>query len=118
MLRLIHSFDVKSGVEAESFIAWLDAELWRRSREFGCLERKTWIYMDGLEGDYENNRPVKRPRYLHEAFWRNQEGAENFRRWLLSRDATEFRRRWFDGITNHTVLRYLDYEGRPLTGDD
>ena len=39
MLRLIHSFDIKPGVHAESFVEWLDSELWERSKPFGCLER-------------------------------------------------------------------------------
>ena len=69
MLRLIHSFDVKSDVQVESFIEWLDHELWERSKPFGCLERKTWIYLDGIEGTYEHGKPAKRPRYLNEAFW-------------------------------------------------
>lgn len=116
MLRLVHSFDVKSGPDSEHFISWLDGELMRLSQPFGCLERKTWVFLDGLEGTYENNRPITRPRYLHEAFWQNQEGAEDFRKWLLSAEAREFRRKWFDHITNHTVLRYIDYDAHPQAG--
>ena len=92
MLRLIHSFDVKPGVPEESFIEWLDSELWQRSKAFGCLERKTWRFLDGLEGSYEQNRPARRPKYLNEAFWPHQEAAENFRRWLISEEARPFRR--------------------------
>ena len=117
MLRLIHSFDVKQGVPAESFIEWLDHELWARSEPFGCLERKTWIYLDGIDGTYEHGKAAKRPRYLNEAFWPHQEAAENFRKWLLSDDAVAFRRRWFDGIQNHTVLRYVDYGPRDTVGE-
>jgi hypothetical protein len=118
MLRLIHSFDVKPDVPAESFIEWLDSELWERSKPFGCLERKTWIFLDGLEGTYEQSHPVKRPRYLNEAFWPHQEAADNFRRWLLSDVAREFRRKWFDGITHHTVLRYVVYGTRDVIGEE
>ena len=84
MLRLIHSFDVKPGVEVESFVEWLDHELWVRSEPFGCTERKTWIYLDGIDGNYEHGKPARRPRYLNEAFWPHQQAAENFRVWLLS----------------------------------
>jgi hypothetical protein len=84
MLRLIHSFDVKAGVPVESFVEWLDHELWAVSEPFGCIERKTWIYLDGIDGTYEHGHPARRPRYLNEAFWPHQEAAENFRKWLLS----------------------------------
>ena len=117
MLRLIHSFDVKSGVEVESFIEWLDHELWVRSKPFGCIERRTWIYLDGIDGNYEQGKPARRPRYLNEAFWPHQQAAEDFRRWLLSDAATGFRRRWFDAVSNHTVLRYVDYSGRDTVGE-
>jgi len=55
---------------------------------------------------------------LNEAFWPHQEAAENFRKWLLSDEAREFRRKWFDGIANHTVLRYVDYSGRDTVGEE
>jgi hypothetical protein len=118
MLRLIHSFDIKPGVPVESFIEWLDHELWARSEPFGCIERKTWIYLDGIDGTYEQGRPARRPRYLNEAFWPHQQAAEDFRKWLLSEDARDFRRRMFDGISNHTVLRYVDYSGRDTVGEE
>ena len=118
MLRLIHSFDVKPGVEVESFVEWLDHELWVRSEPFGCTERKTWIYLDGIDGNYEHGKPARRPRYLNEAFWPHQQAAENFRQWLLSEEASGFRRRWFDGITNHTVLRYVDYGTHDPVGEE
>ena len=118
MLRLIHSFDVKPGVAAESFMEWLESELWQRSKEFGCLERRTWVFLDGQEGTYEQSRSIGRPRYLNEAFWPHQEAADNFRRWLLSEEAREFRRQWFDGIANHTVLRYVELGTRDVVGEE
>ncbi|MFQ5797658.1 MAG: hypothetical protein ACE5H0_03075 [Bacteroidota bacterium] len=118
MLRLVHIFDIKPGVPESSFIEWLDSALMERSRKYGCLERKTWLFLDGLEGTYEKNRPVKRPRYLHEAFWENQEGAEQFRKWLLSEEANEFRRKWFGAIQDHTVLRYVDFRPPGAVTDD
>ena len=48
MLRLIHSFDVKQGVNEESFVEWLDSELWERSKPFGCLERTMEDHLDPL----------------------------------------------------------------------
>ena len=74
MLRLIHSFDVKPGVDVESFVEWLDHELWVRSEPFGCTERKTWIYLDGIDGTYEHGRPAKRPPFG----WRAPSGGSGW----------------------------------------
>jgi hypothetical protein len=117
MLRLIHAFNIRPGVDAESFINWLDATLMEKSRPFGCLERKTWIFLDGIEGTYEQGKAARRPRYLNEAFWVSQDAAEEFRKWLISPAAKEFRDRWFSGISDHSVLRYVDYSHGQI-GDD
>ncbi len=119
MLRTVHVFDERPGVDEKSFIEWLDGMLWEHSRRFGCLQRQTWVFLDGIEGDYDTGRPVRnRPRYLNEAFWPDQQCVESFRTWLRSPDARDFRSKWFSGIRNHTVLRYLNYESRRQLGDD
>lgn len=118
MLRVTHAYNVKTGVDEASFVEWLDGRLDEVTRRFGCIGRKTWVFVDGFEGSYEQPGPVRRPKYLNEAFWVGEEAAANFRRWLLSPDGEELRSRWFDSITDHTVLRYLDYEPqRPVTDD-
>lgn len=118
MLRVIHAFSVKPGIDELAFIEWLDGRLDEITRRFGCIERKTWVFLDGFEGTYERSREVRRPRYLNEAFWVGEQAANEFRRWLLSPDGAEFRQRWFDSITDHMVLRYLDYERTPAVTDD
>ena len=118
MLRIIHAFDVKPGVVESSFIEWLDSQLDQVTRRFGCLERKTWLFVDGIRGDYEHGKAERRPKYLNEAFWPDQQCVENFRNWLRSPAARDFRNKWFAGVRNHTVLRYLDYEPRRHLGDD
>jgi hypothetical protein len=118
MLRVIHAYDIKPGIEERSFVEWLDSQLDQTTKKFGCIGRKTWIFLDGFEGTYENQRPAKRPRYLNEAFWVSEEAANNFRKWLLSEDGRVLRTRWFTSIINHTVLRYVDYEMSPIVGDD
>jgi hypothetical protein len=118
MLRVIHAYNIKPGVEEQSFVEWLDSQLDTVTRRFGCLGRKTWVFMDGFEGSYERQRTVRRPKYLNEAFWVGEEAANNFRKWLLSPEGAELRTRWFDSITDHTVLRYLDYELPAVVTDD
>ena len=57
MLRVIHAFDVKPEVQEASFIEWLDARLDEVTKRFGCLQRKTWVFIDGIQGDYEHGKP-------------------------------------------------------------
>ncbi|MDR7484835.1 MAG: hypothetical protein QN187_05830 [Armatimonadota bacterium] len=118
MLRVIHAYNIKPGVDERSFVEWLDGRLDEITRRFGCIGRKTWVFLEGFEGTYDRPRPVRRPKYLNEAFWVGEEAANRFRQWLLSADGEEFRKRWFDSITDHTVLRYLDYGPPPATTDD
>lgn len=118
MLRVIHAFDIKPGVVEHSFIEWLDGRLDEITRRFGCLERKTWIFIDGIQGDYEHGKPERRPKYLNEAFWHDQEQADRFRTWLLSPEGAEFRKQWFGSVMNHTVLRYVNAsDARPVTDE-
>ena len=118
MLRVIHAYNIKPGVDEQSFVEWLDSQLDEITRRFGCVGRKTWVFLDGFEDSYDRPREVRRPRYLNEAFWVGEEAANNFRKWLLSDDGTTLRKRWFDSIVAHTVLRYVDYEASPAVTDD
>ncbi|MDR7554398.1 MAG: hypothetical protein QN157_02195 [Armatimonadota bacterium] len=118
MLRVIHAYNVKPGVDERAFVEWLDSQLDEITRRFGCIGRKTWVFLDGFEGRYEQPRPVRRPRYLNEAFWVGEDAANNFRTWLLSPEGAALRQRWFDSITDHTVLRYVDYAPSPVVTDD
>jgi len=118
MLRVIHAYNIKPGVDERSFVEWLDSRLDEVTRRFGCMGRKTWVFLDGFDGAYDRRRAVRRPKYLNEAFWVGEEAANNFRLWLLSADGTELRQRWFDSIVDHTVLRYIDYEPSRAVTDD
>jgi hypothetical protein len=118
MLRVIHAFDVKPGIVESSFIEWLDSRLDEATKRFGCMERKTWLFVDGIHGDYERGKPERRPKYLNEAFWPDQEHADRFRQWLMSPEGKEFRQRWFGSVVNHTVLRYVETSvASPVTDD-
>jgi hypothetical protein len=118
MLRVIHAFDLKPGVVEHSFVEWLDARLDEVTKRFGCLERKTWVFIDGIRGDYDSGRPEQRPKYLNEAFWPDQKRADQFRQWLMSDEGKEFRRQWFTSVVNHTVLRYVEGSPtQPVTDD-
>ncbi len=118
MLRVIHAFDIKPGVHEASFVEWLDARLDETTKRFGCLERKTWVFIDGIQGDYEHGKPERRPKYLNEAFWPDQQHADEFRHWLMSDEGKALREKWFDSVRNHTVLRYVNAAvPSPVTDD-
>lgn len=113
MIRVVHLFDLKSGVKEEELLNWLDARLDAATKEFGCLERHTWIFMDGFRDTHlrrktleRGDRP-RRTRYVNEAYWPDAASADRFREWLMeSEDGEELHDSRFDQITNHTVLRY------------
>jgi hypothetical protein len=108
MIRVVHLFDVKPGVSAPDFLDWLDATLSRAARDFGCVDRSTWMLVDGFTGGYMAPKPATgRPKYVNEAFWEDSEGPAKFRTWLTQTpEGKAVHDRWFGSIQNHTVLRY------------
>lgn len=109
MIRVVHLFDLKKDVNERAFIEWLDANLDSVARRFGCVDRKTWVLLDGFTGTYVSRKVVKgRPKYVNEAFWMDQASPDRFREWLINDpEGREFHDKWFGSITNHTVLRYV-----------
>ena len=119
MLRLVHIFDLKQTANDESFLSWLDAHLYQAAKEFGCIDRKTWVFLDGLDDPYGKRKQLKkRPRYIIEAFWKSQKDADNFREWLTGKEGSSYRQNWNECVTNHSVLRYVDYAPPQNIGDD
>jgi hypothetical protein len=120
MIRVVHLFDLKRGVNETAFVEWLDAKLEDAARRFGCVDRKTWKLLDGFTGTYLQPHDVwDRPRYANEAFWPDPEGPRRFREWLLNTpEGREVHDRWFSSIQNHTVLRYVEGWARHQSGDE
>jgi hypothetical protein len=119
MIRVVHLFDVKKGVSESAFLEWLDAKLGVAARQFGCVDRKTWLLLDGFVGTYDHPKPVHdRPKYVTEAYWPDMDGPNEFREWLTrTPDGREIHDRWFNSIQNHTVLRYVDgWSAREMEG--
>jgi hypothetical protein len=110
VIRVVHMFNVRDGIEEYAFIEWLEAKLGAATREYGCLDRRTWMLLDGFEGSYGNPRQLKgRPKYVLEAYWRDQQAADRFRRWLMeTEEGQELHDRWFDSVVDHTTLRYVE----------
>ena len=120
MIRVVHLFDVKRGVEENGFVEWLDAKLSTAARRFGCVDRKTWKLLDGFAGSYAHPKTLRdRPKYVNEAYWTDQDGPEAFRNWLTgTEDGLEFHDRWFGSIADHTVLRYVAGWIPAVVGED
>lgn len=119
MIRVVHLFDVKKGVDERAFIEWLDQNLEAVARRFGCVERKSWLLVEGFTGDYTRPSEVRgRPRFVNEAYWNDMEGPREFRKWMLETpEGRKLHDKWFGSIQNHTVLRYT--EGwSPIASDE
>jgi hypothetical protein len=110
MIRVVHLFDLKKGVGEKAFLEWLDAKLGTAARQFGCVDRKTWLLLDGFVGSYTSPRSVHdRPKYVNEAYWSDADGPKKFREWLTgTTEGREVHDRWFGAVQNHTVLRYVE----------
>ncbi len=60
MLRLVHIFDIKSGKSPESFLSWLETTLFPKSKEFGCIERNNWVFLDGIKDPYGKGKKKRK----------------------------------------------------------
>lgn len=119
MLRLVHIFDLKRGKSAETFLSWIDRTLYLKSKDFGCIERKNWVFIDGMKNPYGKwNKGVKRPKYISEAFWEDQKGAEEFRQWLRGPEGTDYLKIWHENVSHHSLLRYVDFSPPLSLGDE
>ena len=110
MIRVVHLFNVRNNVEESGFVEWLEARLNEESRKCGCVDRKTWVLLDGFEGSYMKPQPTKRrPRYVIEAYWTDQQAADRFRKWLMETpEGKELHEKWFSSVTDHATLRYVE----------
>jgi hypothetical protein len=110
MIRVVHLFDIKKGIDEVAFIEWLDAQLDAVSRRLGCVDRKTWVLLEGFTGDYRMPYEVRdRPKYVNEAYWSDLDGPRQLREWLLkTAEGQQVHQKWFSSIQNHTVLRYVE----------
>ena len=110
MIRVVHLFNVRSNVEESGFVEWLEAKLSEATSPHGCVDRKTWVLLDGFEGSYARPNRVKgRPKYVMEAYWSDQRAADRFRQWLLeTEEGKALHDLWFNSVTDHTTLRYVE----------
>ena len=102
-------FDLSSSHRFDD-IHWLDTNPYGKAKEFGCEERKIWVYLDGIKNHYSRSpRSLKRPKYLLEAFWKSRMGADDFRAWSMSADGDNCGKNRNDTAQSHSVLRHIDF---------
>ena len=65
--------------------------------------------MDLEDPHGKSKKEKKRPKYINEAFWESEKGAEDFRQWLLSGEVAKYRTIWKESVIDHSVLRYVEY---------
>jgi hypothetical protein len=107
MLRNIHFFNIKPGADKERVLYLGDHEMVEYAKTFGCIERKTWKFLDAHAG----GQPVESAAYMNESLWPSRKAADAFSR----AERPEEVRKWWDeladGIEIVKTVRYVDEEG-------
>src|SRR4029079_1736684 len=107
MLRNIHFFNLKPGVDEDTAIAALDRDVAEYTQSLGCIERKTWKLLDAHP---DGSAPAM---YMNEALWSSQRAADSFGS-SIEQDTSPLSlrvRAAFDCITVVQNLRFVDDEG-------
>ena len=107
MLRNIHLFNLKPGIDAAKTLAVIDGELADYARALGCIERKTWELLDNHPDD------TSQAMYLNEALWPDLQAANSFGA-AFSQDQSERAMRIrsaLDSVTIVQTVRYVDDAG-------
>jgi len=106
MLRNIHLINIKLGADEARMLHLINVELTRIARANGCIERKTWRFLDAAHGQA---LPVAA--YLNESLWPNQKTADVFGRASRSTEDQALLDELFAGIEIVETMRYVDVEG-------
>jgi len=107
MLRNIHFFNIKPGVDEERILYLFDHLVAEHAKTFGCIERKTWKLLDAHTG----GQPVESAAYMNESLWPSQEAANTFSRAERSEKVKKWLDELFGGIEVVKTVRYVDEEG-------
>jgi hypothetical protein len=107
MLRNIHFFNLKPGVDEATALAVLDGDVVEYAKSHGCIERRTWKLLDAHP---DGSAPAL---YLNEALWPSQALADAYAR-TFGQDESPLAKRAgavFECITIVQNLRFVDDEG-------
>ncbi len=68
MLRNIHLVNIKPGANEARMLHLIRVELARMAQAYGCIERKTWRFLNATT----NDQPSSGATYLDESLWPSQ----------------------------------------------
>ncbi len=107
MLRNIHFFNIKPGVDVARILSLVDHEFAEYAKTFGCLERKTYKLLDA----HAEGKPAKLAMYMNESLWPSQKEADAFSHAERPVDVQD----WWEEMTNGSeivkTVRYVDASG-------
>ncbi len=107
MLRNIHFFNLKPGVDEATALAALNGDVAEYTKSLGCIERRTWKL---LNAHPDGSAPAL---YMNEALWSSQSAADSFAP-SIEQDTSPLSMRVraaFDCITIVQNLRFVDDKG-------
>jgi hypothetical protein len=107
MLRNIHFFNIKPGADEKRVLHLVDYELAEYAKTFGCIERKTWKFLNASV----KGQPAESAAYLNESLWPSQKEADA----ISQAERPEEIQKWWEelllGIDIVKTVRYVDDEG-------
>ena len=110
MLRNIHFFSLSPESDEREILRLLNNDLQVHARKFGCIERKTYRFLDAHSPD----GPADSAPYIQEALWPDLASADKWTEELLSDSSQEIvRLRDVLGkaIKIERTVRYVDEQG-------
>ena len=107
MLRNLHFFNIKPGVDEARILYLWDHVVAEYAQTRGCIERKTWKLLDARSGDGQAQATL----YMNEAIWPSQKAADAFGQAEMPAEVRQAIDELFGGIESHTTLRYVDASG-------
>jgi hypothetical protein len=107
MLRNLHFFNIKPGVDEARILYLWDHVVAEYARSRGCIERRTWKLLDVRAGGEQTQAAL----YLNEALWPSQQAADAFGQTEMPAEVRKAIDELFSGIESHRNLRYADAGG-------
>jgi hypothetical protein len=107
MLRDIYFFNIKEGADEKRVLQLLSNEVVEYAKTFGCIERKTYKFLDARA----QGQPAESAAYIDESLWPSQKEANAFIRAERPEEIMKWLGELLDGVELVKEVRYVDEEG-------
>jgi hypothetical protein len=108
VLRNIHFFNIRSGVDEKRILHLIDNDLVEYAKSFGCIERRT---LKRLDSSVKGN-PAPSPAYMNESLWPSRKEADAFSAdWTRSQKSGTLKKGLAEiaaGMEIENSVRYID----------